>query len=63
VCFGVSGTAQRPDPTNPTLNPTPSTPDPPGELDVTYLDDELRISRGDKGNLFILVQSDPDALI
>ncbi|PSC72062.1 plastid fibrillin 3 [Micractinium conductrix] len=25
-----------------------------GELDVTYLDEELRISRGNKGNLFVL---------
>jgi hypothetical protein len=25
-----------------------------GELDVTYLDDELRVSRGNKGNLFVL---------
>ena len=31
-----------------------------GELDITYLDEELRISRGDKGNLFILTQDDPD---
>ena len=27
-----------------------------GRLDVTYLDDELRLSRGDKGNLFILTK-------
>lgn len=33
----------------------------PGELEVTYLDDQLRISRGDKGNLFILTQDGPDA--
>uniref|UniRef100_A0A0D6R7R5 Plastid lipid-associated protein/fibrillin conserved domain-containing protein n=1 Tax=Araucaria cunninghamii TaxID=56994 RepID=A0A0D6R7R5_ARACU len=31
-----------------------------GELDITYLDDELRVSRGDKGNLFILKMIDPD---
>ena len=31
-----------------------------GELDITYLDEELRISRGDKGHLFILTQDDPD---
>ncbi|XP_043707149.1 probable plastid-lipid-associated protein 4, chloroplastic isoform X3 [Telopea speciosissima] len=30
-----------------------------GELEITYLDDELRISRGDKGNLFILKMVDP----
>lgn len=29
-----------------------------GELDVTFLDDELRISRGDKGNLFILTAAE-----
>ncbi|CAM6100220.1 unnamed protein product [Calypogeia fissa] len=31
-----------------------------GELEITYLDDELRISRGDRGNLFVLVMEDPD---
>ncbi|XP_075520710.1 putative plastid-lipid-associated protein 4, chloroplastic [Primulina tabacum] len=30
-----------------------------GALEITYLDDELRISRGDKGNLFILKMVDP----
>ncbi|GLJ46583.1 hypothetical protein SUGI_0981720 [Cryptomeria japonica] len=30
-----------------------------GELEITYLDDELRVSRGDKGNLFILRMADP----
>ncbi|KMZ73017.1 PAP fibrillin [Zostera marina] len=30
-----------------------------GELEITYLDDEIRISRGDKGNLFILKMVDP----
>lgn len=30
-----------------------------GELEITYVDDELRISRGDKGNLFILRMVDP----
>uniref|UniRef100_A0A7N0RH08 Plastid lipid-associated protein/fibrillin conserved domain-containing protein n=1 Tax=Kalanchoe fedtschenkoi TaxID=63787 RepID=A0A7N0RH08_KALFE len=29
-----------------------------GELDITYLDEDLRISRGDKGNLFILKMVD-----
>ena len=32
-----------------------------GALDTTYVDDELRVSRGDKGNLFVLAQSDADA--
>lgn len=27
-----------------------------GELDVTYVDSELRLSRGDKGNLFVLTK-------
>jgi hypothetical protein len=27
-----------------------------GELDVTYLDDDLRLSRGDKGNIFVLTK-------
>ncbi|XP_024171974.2 probable plastid-lipid-associated protein 4, chloroplastic [Rosa chinensis] len=31
----------------------------PGELEITYLDEELRVSRGDKGNLFILKLVDP----
>ncbi|KAF7803649.1 putative plastid-lipid-associated protein 4, chloroplastic [Senna tora] len=30
-----------------------------GELEITYLDEELRVSRGDKGNLFILTMVDP----
>ena len=30
-----------------------------GALDITYLDDELRVSRGDKGNLFVLRMHDP----
>ena len=32
-----------------------------GALDTTYVDDELRVSRGDKGNLFVLRQADPAA--
>jgi hypothetical protein len=31
-----------------------------GELDITYLDEELRIARGDKGNLFVLTMDDPE---
>ncbi|XP_072991502.1 probable plastid-lipid-associated protein 4, chloroplastic [Typha latifolia] len=30
-----------------------------GELEITYLDEEIRVSRGDKGNLFILKMIDP----
>lgn len=30
-----------------------------GELDMTYLDEELRVSRGDKGNLFVLRMVSP----
>ncbi|GKC85587.1 probable plastid-lipid-associated protein 4, chloroplastic, partial [Tanacetum coccineum] len=30
-----------------------------GSLEITYLDEELRVSRGDKGNLFILRMKDP----
>ena len=30
-----------------------------GELEITYLDEELRVSRGGKGNLFILKMVDP----
>jgi hypothetical protein len=29
-----------------------------GELEITYLDDDLRISRGNKGNLFVLKMQD-----
>lgn len=27
-----------------------------GSLDITYLDDELRLTRGDKGNIFVLTR-------
>ncbi|OAY44897.1 probable plastid-lipid-associated protein 4, chloroplastic [Manihot esculenta] len=30
-----------------------------GQLEITYLDEELRISRGNRGNLFILKMVDP----
>ncbi|GLT96920.1 hypothetical protein SLE2022_145110 [Rubroshorea leprosula] len=30
-----------------------------GQLEITYLDEEIRISRGDRGNLFILKMVDP----
>jgi hypothetical protein len=36
------------------LIPVKAPPSAVGELDVTYLDEELRISRGNKGNLFVL---------
>lgn len=26
-----------------------------GELDITYVDDDMRLSRGDKGNIFVLI--------
>lgn len=29
-----------------------------GELEITYLDDDLRISRGNRGNLFVLTMND-----
>ena len=29
-----------------------------GALDTTYLDEELRVGRGDKGNLFVLAMRD-----
>lgn len=32
-----------------------------GELDTTFLDEEIRVSRGDKGNLFVLRMVDRDA--
>lgn len=33
-----------------------------GYLETTFLDDDLRISRGDKGNLFVLVRDGPPRL-
>ena len=30
-----------------------------GVLETTYFDDTLRVSRGDKGNLFVLVRDGP----
>ena len=29
-----------------------------GALEITYVDDDVRVSRGDKGNLFVLVMHD-----
>lgn len=31
-----------------------------GELAITYLDEDLRLSRGDKGNLFVLTMDGRD---
>jgi len=47
------------------LIPVDAPPTARGKLDVTYLDDgsadgrPLRLSRGDKGNIFILEMADP----
>ena len=48
--------------TPPPLPPSAQNLPPPltGELAVTYLDEELRVSRGDKGNLFVLGMEDPE---
>lgn len=43
------------------LIPFKAGPDAKGWLETTYLDEELRISRGDKGNLFVLEMDDPSA--
>lgn len=45
------------------LIPFNAPPSAVGSLEITYLDEDLRISRGDKGNLFILTQDGPDAVI
>jgi len=34
-----------------------------GELEITYLDEDMRISRGNKGNLFVLLMEDPQATL
>lgn len=58
----------RPSPTHPprscALSASPALPTPPpGELDITYLDEELRISRGNRGNLFVLRMDPKDRSI
>lgn len=40
------------------LIPITAPPSATGELDITYLDEELRISRGNRGNLFVLKMKD-----
>ena len=40
------------------LIPVTAPPSARGALAVTYLDEELRVSRGDKGNLFVLRMAD-----
>jgi len=40
--------------------PVDAPPSARGALDVTYLDDEMRVSRGDRGNLFVLRMHDRD---
>ena len=46
------------------LLPVPAPESATGILQVTYLDEELRLSRGDRGNLFVLkkVSSEPRAV-
>jgi hypothetical protein len=41
------------------LIPVKAPPSARGKLDTTYLDEDLRISRGDKGNLFVLERAGP----
>lgn len=43
------------------LVPITAPPTARGELTITYLDDDLRVSRGDKGNLFVLRMVDRKA--
>lgn len=40
------------------LIPVTAPPTARGKLDITYVDDDLRLSRGDKGNLFVLTMDD-----
>ena len=45
------------------LLPVPAPERARGALDTTFLDADLRIGRGDKGNLFVLTQDDPAARV
>lgn len=40
------------------LIPINAPPNARGKLDTTYLDETLRVSRGDKGNLFVLERAE-----
>ena len=43
------------------LIPVAAPPTARGKLDITYVDEDLRLSRGDKGNLFVLTMDDKGA--
>ena len=42
------------------LIPVVAPPSARGALAVTYLDEDIRVSRGDRGNLFVLRMADPE---
>lgn len=43
--------------------PVPAPETATGTLDTTYLDEEMRVSRGNRGNLFVLLMEDPEERI
>ena len=45
------------------LIPVKAPPTALGWIDITYLDDVIRVTRGDKGNLFILDMVDREAKV